>query len=343
MNNLKNIDFDDNDILIFTNSYEQHVLENPLLNSKIPIWVEFLKTKKYYRDNGIDEDYYFYKRFGITANDLSLIERLISRVKKGKGLEKKLNTNIGGNFGVQDTTLFSDFREQEEYENNNNFELLDEVQDAMDKYYKKMKKNTARRNWKEDNSNNRPWEAERSGSVANVPNRYYSEDILSERPSIEFDVQQFAKSSMLNMSKTNIIQKFDKINSTLDHNDLLPSTYSMNDPNYRPHMNDPNYKPNMSCSKKVHFSNEIDDSINSNPNSKDVGVARFEQDQNAMAKLWQQQDILQQRTLTRNTAIPNKNAFEHQFSYLDANYNRVEDPRLLGQSSRMDNRSTFNR
>ena len=39
------IDFDDNDILIFTNSYEQHVLENPLLNSKIPIWVEFLKNR----------------------------------------------------------------------------------------------------------------------------------------------------------------------------------------------------------------------------------------------------------------------------------------------------------
>jgi hypothetical protein len=142
-------------------------------------------------------------------------------------------------------------------------------------------------------------------------------------------------SNMLNMSKTNIIQKFDKINSTLDHNDLLINTYSMNDPNYKPHAGN----PNMSCSKKVHFSNEIDDSIN----SKDIGVARFEQDQNAMAKLWQQQDILQQRTLTRNTAVPNKNAFEHQFSYLDGNYNRVEDPRLLGQSSRLDNRSTFNR
>ena len=58
---------------------------------------------------------------------------------------------------------------------------------------------------------------------------------------------------------------------------------------------------------------------------------------------YRQQDILQQRTLTRNTAIPNKNAFEHQFDYLDCNYNRVEDPRLLGQSSRLDNKSTFNR
>jgi hypothetical protein len=343
MNNLRNVNFDDNDIQIFINSYEQHVLENPLLNSKIPLWVEFLKTKKYYRDNGIDEDYHFYKRFGITENDLSLIIRLIDRVKRGKSLEKKLKTNVSGNFGVQNTSIFSDFAEQDEYENNSNFELLDEVQDAMDKYYKKMKKNTARRNWKQDNSNTRPWEAERSGSVANVPNRYYSEDILSERPSIEFDVQQFARSNILNMNKTNIIQKFDKINNTLGHNELLTSTYSMNDPNYRPHMNDLNYKPNMACNKKVQFSNEIDDTINNNPINKDIGVARFEQDQNAMAKLWQQQDILKQTNLTRNSAIPNKNAFENQFSYLDCNYNRVEDPRLLGQSSRMDNRSTFNR
>ncbi len=335
MNSLRNINFDDNDISIFINSYEQHVLENPLLNSKIPLWVEFLKTKKYYRDNGIDEDYYFYKRFDITNDDLNLIYRLINRVKNGKGLEKVLKTNVLGNFGVQDSTIFSDFNEQEEVGNNNNFELLDEVQDAMDKYYKKMKKNTARRNWKQDNSNRRPWESERSGSVEDEVNRYYTEDILSERPSIEFDVQQFAKSNMLNMSKTNIIQKFDQINNTLDHNDLLKNTYSMNDPNYKPHAGN----PSVSCSKKVHFSNEIDDSIN----SKDIGVARFEQDQNAMAKLWQQQDILQQKTLTRNTAIPNKNAFEHQFSYLDCNYNRVEDPRLLGQSSRLDNRSTFNR
>jgi len=330
MSSLRNINFDDNDISIFINSYQQHTLENPLLNSKIPIWVEFLKTKKYYRDNGIDEDYHFYKRFGITNNDLSLIERLIERVKKGKSLEKKINTNITGNFGVQDSSMFSDFTEQEEYENNNKFELLDDVQDAMDKYYKKMKKNTEKRNWKKDNSNTRPWEAERSGFISGEPNRYYSEDILSERPSVEFDVQQFARSDILNMGKTNIIQKFDKINSTLDHNDLLTSTYSMNDPNY---------KPQMSCSKKVHFSNEIDDTLN----NKDIGVARFEQDQTAMAKVWQQQDILQQRTLTRNTAIPNKNAFEHQFDYLDCNYNRVEDPRLLGQSSRLDNRSTFNR
>jgi len=328
MNNLKDIDFNDDDIRIFINSYEQHVLENPLLNSKIPIWVEFLKTKKYYRDNGIDEDYYFYKRFGITLVELQIILKLINRVKRGKGLEKHLKTNVTGNYGVDNTKIFSDFNEQEEYENNNNFELLDQVQDAMDKYYKKMKKNTARKNWK----NNRPWESERSGSVADVPDRYYSEDILSERPSIEFDVQQFAKSNILNMNKTNIIQKIDKINSKLDNNDLLTNTYNMNDSQQ---MN----KPNISCNKKVQFSNEIDNSIN----NKDIGVARFEQDQNAMARLWQQQDILQQRNLTRNTAIPNKNAFEHQFSYLDCNYNRVEDPRLLGQSSRLDNRSTFNR
>ena len=55
--------FSDEDIDIFLISYKKHVLENPLLNQKIPVWVEFLKTKKYYRENGMEEDYFFKKRF----------------------------------------------------------------------------------------------------------------------------------------------------------------------------------------------------------------------------------------------------------------------------------------
>jgi len=345
MNN--QVNFNDDDINIFINSYEQHVLENPLLNSKIPIWVEFLKTKKYYRENGIDEDYYFNKRFGITNNDLQIIIKLINRVKMGKSLERKVKTNVKGDMGVTSTTIYSNFDEQEDYENKKpSFELLGEVQDAMDKYYHKMKKNAERKNWKQ-NQNDRTWNPSSRNyykdsdvlyeddkwppinSVSNIPDRYYSEDILSERPSIEYDVQEFAKSKILNMNKTNIIQKFDKINNTLQDNQLLSNTYG----------NNPNNIGQINCNKKVQFNNQIDDSIH----NKDIGVMRFEQDQNAMSRLWQQQDILRQRDLTRNTAIPNKNPFEHQFDYLDCNYNRVEDPRLIGQSSRLENRSTFNR
>ena len=42
---------------------------------------------------------------------------------------------------------------------------------------------------------------------------------------------------------------------------------------------------------------------------------------------------------TRNRAIKNDQPFENQFQYLDCNYNQVLDDRLIGTSSRLDNRS----
>ena len=58
------------DIDNFLKSYEQNLLEGVSPNSKIPIWVEYLKTKKYYRHNGMDEDFFFNKRFNMTNEDL---------------------------------------------------------------------------------------------------------------------------------------------------------------------------------------------------------------------------------------------------------------------------------
>ena len=65
----------------------------------------------------------------------------------------------------------------------------------------------------------------------------------------------------------------------------------------------------------------------------DIGAARF----------WQDQDILNPGAQTRKPAIKNKQPFENQFQYLDCNYNRVEDPRLIGKGSRMDNRERMER
>jgi len=44
---------------------------------------------------------------------------------------------------------------------------------------------------------------------------------------------------------------------------------------------------------------------------------------------------------TSNTGIKNCNSVEQQFNYLDCNYNRVLDPRIIGISSRTENRSIF--
>jgi ribosomal protein S19E (S16A) len=70
--------FENEDINIFINSYKQHIIENPLLNSKIPMWVEYLKTKKHYKENGMEEDYFFKKRFRITEEDLITIHKLMN-------------------------------------------------------------------------------------------------------------------------------------------------------------------------------------------------------------------------------------------------------------------------
>jgi hypothetical protein len=323
--------FTTEEIDLFIDSYTRHVVENPLLNQKIPIWVEFLKTKKYYQENGMEEDYFFKKRFGITNDDLLKIRELINRIKNGKSLDRRLKTKIKGNAGIDALTgmsSFSQFSEEDEYENKPaQFEMLAEIQDAMDAYQNKMKKQAYRRNWKQSQQTSRNWHPE--GSVSGVPDRYYDSDMFSEKPQISYDVQAFAKTGLMNMNKTNQIQKLEKINNILNYNDLITNDF------------DEEYKrsvPNLACKKKVQFTNDIDTSINAGDQdlkNMDVGAARF----------WQDQDILFKgpSSTDKNRCVPNKNPFEHQFQYLDANYNRVPDPRLMGQSSRNDNRSMFRR
>lgn len=320
--------FSNEDIEIFLESYKKHVLENPLLNQKIPLWVEYLKTKKHYRENGMEEDYFFKKRFGITNDDLMQINELISRVKSGKSIDRRIKSKVKGNGGINSLTGFSSlssFDENEVFDGTPKFELLNEIQGAMDEYQQKMKKSSARVNWKQGNKTKRNWEPE--GTVVGVPNRYYEEDLFSERPQISYDVQAFGRTGLLNMNKTNMIQQLDKMNNILDYNDLITNDF------------DSEYKrsvPNIACKKKVQFTNKIDPTIGVDEQAKnmDVGAARF----------WQDQDILNVGNNTNNNkCVPNKNPFEHQFQYIDANYNRVPDPRLMGQASRNDNRAMFRR
>ena len=246
MDNFKN-----EDIIMFVDSYKQNILENPLLNSKIPVWVEYLKTKKHYRENGMEEDYFFKKRFGITNDDLITINKLIDRVKRGKTLTKQNKSNVRGSSGITSLSSFSTFDENQQYpENGKNFELLDQVQDAMNSYYIKMKKNSDnKKGWKRNNYKNNPNEQynstwDPSGCIESEPDRYYTEDINSHRPQVEFDVQNFAKTEVFNMNKTNIIQKLDDISDKLDYNNLITNDF------------DTEYKrsvPNLNSKKKFNF------------------------------------------------------------------------------------------
>ena len=342
--------FRDEDIEIFCLSYKQHIAENPLLNSKIPIWVEYLKTKKHYRDNGMDEDHFFNKRFGISNEDITTIHRLIDRVKRGKTLTKISKSNIKGADGTFGSNIYSGFDETENYDNvQPRFELMGELQPALDAYNKKMKKHQQKQKWRQS-TDPRVWDP--NGCVQDEPDRYYTEDMYSTRPQVEFDVQDFARTKMFNMGKTNIIQQIDKINDILDSNNLITNDF------------DTEYKrsvPNLSSKKKVQFTNQIDAQIGNNEltesNRSDWKfgngmISGLEQGLGGpvhysgspeSTRLWQDVDLLAGRGNTRKSGVDNRNSFEHQFQYLDGNYNRVPDPRIIGTSSRTENRSTFKR
>jgi hypothetical protein len=342
--------FLDEDIEIFCSNYKQNIVENPLLNTKIPIWVEYLKTKKHYRDNGMDEDPFFNKRFRISNDDIMTIHKLIDRIKRGKTLTKVSKTNIKGAEGNFGSNIYSTFDENENYDDvQPKFELMGQVQNALDSYNKKMKKHQLKHKWKQS-TDPRVWDP--NGCVKDEPDRYYTEDMYSTRPQVEFDVQDFARTQMFNMGKTNIIQQIDKINDILDSNNLITNEF------------DTEYKrsiPVINSKKKVSFSNHIDYSIGNNEltesnhadwkfgNGMVSGLQQGIGGQNQYTgspeatRLWQDVDLIAGRGQTRKSSINNRNSFEHQFQYLDGNYNRVPDPRIIGTSSRTENRSTFKR
>ena len=117
MNNSNN--FSDEDIDGFLKCYEQNLLEGIAPNAKIPIWVEYLKTKKYYRQNGMQEDFFFNKRFNMTNEDLINLQKILNRVKRGKKINRVNRTNIQGNIlsnsmlDTSNTNMYSEFDERE--------------------------------------------------------------------------------------------------------------------------------------------------------------------------------------------------------------------------------------
>lgn len=368
--------FSDEDINLFCSDYNKHIASNPLLNSKIPVWVEYLRTKQHYRQNNILEDSFFKKRFSINNEDLITIHKLIDRIKRGKTLTRISNSNIKGTsqiFGSNiyssfdetpqtiGSNIYSSFNENANFDNDKpTFEIMNEIAPAMDAYNRKMKKHQKRHKWKQS-TDSRVWEDPSKfkfanfnpeGCVQDEPDRYYTDELYSTRPQVEFDVQDFARTQMFNMNKTNIIQQLDQMNDILDSNNLLTNEF------------DDEYKrsvPVINSKKKVSFENKIDSCIGNNQLTQEnrtnwnfgngmvsgleqgIGGPTHYNGSPETTRLWQDVDLLAGRGLTRKPAINNLNPFEHQFDYLDGNYNRVPDPRIVGTSSRLENRSTFKR
>jgi len=337
MNHNRN-DFCDEDIDILVRSYEMNINQgSPLLDSKIPVYIEFLKAKKYYRINNIDEDYFFYKRFNITEQDINIIHELIMRIKNGKNLHETINYNVNGNYFNSNRSLinYSNFDENDDLTNQNKFELLSQVEGAMNDYYTRMKKlknrkiNSSVNNYGNERSFNVP-----ANSVADVPDRYYNNGLNSERPDIQYDVLGFAKSKLMNTRLTgndSVASKLDKINNIIDYNQESAEF----DTEFKKSI------PNINSRKKVSFNNNtfINDNL-SGQQLYDNEEKEIRENSNN-GRFWQDQDILKTNLTTRNSCLKNKQPFENQFQYLDTNYNRVLDPRLMGESSRQDNRSYF--
>jgi hypothetical protein len=338
MNSINN--FTTEDIDNFLKSYEQNLLEGIAPNPKIPIWVEYLKTKKYYRQNGMEEDFFFNKRFNMTNEDLINLQKILNRVRQGKKINKINRTNVQSNMlsnrmlDQSNTNMYSEFDESEEITDSdaNKFELLSQVSGAMDDYYAKMKKAKEKKlAWKNGNKDYRyQRELAMSGSVQDVNNPYYIEQEYSARPQVEYDVQAFARTPLYNMGKTNIINRIDEISAVLDNNNLITTDFQ----NGR--------AVPVVMTNKPTYSNKWDTQLINKQHQGEDYMGLKNQDP-AATRFWQDQDILNPGAQTRKPAIKNRQPFENQFDYLDCNYNRVEDPRLIGQSSRMDNRSRMER
>jgi hypothetical protein len=347
-----NNNFTNEDIELFIKSYEENLLDGNVSNQKIPIWVEYLKTKKHYRQNGMEEDFFFNKRFNITNDDLINLQKIINRVKQGKKINRRNNTAIQPNMlsnrslDTTNTGSFCDFDETQEITKKDatKFELLSQVSSAMDDYYTKMKKAKDKKlSWKNGNNDYRHqrdidisnitkddefnnYQYQRNltmaGSIKDVNNPYYIEQEYSTRPQVEYDVQAFAKSPLYGLGKTNIINKIEEVSNILNNNNLITTDFR-----------DGRAVPVVLTNKSTYV-NHFD------KNDNGMGM---EPKNSSATRFWQDQDILNAGYQTRKPAIKNKQPFENQFDYLDCNYNRVPDPRLIGQASRMDNRARMER
>jgi hypothetical protein len=382
--------FSDEDIEYFLKSYKNNLLEGVAPNPKIPVWIEYLKTKKHYRQNGMQEDFFFNKRFNMTNEDLINLQKIMNRVLRGKKINKmnrstvqanilsnpvldNSNPNMYSPFDKLGTNIYSGFDENMEIteKDASKFELLSQVTGAMDDYYSKMKKAKEKKlSWKNgnkdyryqreldmssgstlnsnsnsnsySNSDSNSYDNEinneinyrrnlaMSGSIQDVNNPYYIEQEYSARPQVEYDVQSFAKSPLYNMSKTNIINRIDEISNILNNNNLITTDFD----NGRAVPVVMTNKPIYSIRWDTDLINkQLQDENYMGLKNKDPSATRF----------WQDQDILNPGSQTRKPSIKNKQPFENHFQYLDCNYNRVMDPRLIGQGSRMDNRAKMER
>ena len=346
------------DIDLFIKTYEKELSIGNIPHSKVGLWIEYLKAKKFYNINNIDEDAFFNKRYSITKSDIKDILIHLNKIKKGKHLYKSDNYAIrGNNYTVNgnnsnNNTFINynnvddneDYSDNEENQNKNkNFELLSQVEGALYEYNEKMRKN------KNKNKTN-----VQNNAMNNYRNNFNDKRVNNDMNNCNdrgtnYNVQGFVKSPLTNSNK---IHAIDQLSNQHGEYGKYGSTSDM-DKNYF----DMEFKrsiPNIVNNKRHQEHNlkynSVDNENNMNCNiGRGVGVGgsgtnyneRYNQDvlYSNNYRFNQDQDILKANLTTRDPSQKNKQPFENQFQYLDCNYNRIPNKTLIGESSRMDNRS----
>jgi hypothetical protein len=318
MNSIFNIS--DDDINLFTISYNKNLL-NGTVDPQIPVYVELLKTIKHYRDNNIDFDYFFLRKYNFTDEDNQKLHKLLNRLKKGKTLyHTQINNNITASSNNKNKYIYSYFNDQEKYDEQPKFEILQNVESAMSDYYKKMNKMKNKREMDQCNKGNRAWD-----SVDGVSDRYYTPQENSERGQIEFDKLGFARSKLFDTDKSNMINNLSIVDEVLRNENLITNDFNNQ------------YKRGVGTiqhNNNIPYYDNIQNGLNITNN-------KLKNSDPVANRFWQDNDLMNSSPNTRIPAIKNKQAFENQFQYLDTNYNRVPDPRLNGSATRFQNRSTF--
>jgi hypothetical protein len=364
MNGMNDINgMNNNDIDLFINTYEKELNNGIIPHPKIGLWIQYLKSLKFYNINNIDKDPFFDKRHSITKNDIKEINTFMNRIKKGKHLYKNDNYGVigggvgvgggvgGGGVGGSNNSFihynYVDDNDDDEdnnkgSSNKNHFELLSQVEGALYEYNEKIKKNKNKNKNNQDRSMDRNQLKIRESPMNICPNNN------------KYGVQNFAEDPVNNANLSNAINQLENTEKLINYNytNRFDNEFKRSIPNIA------NNKRHQEHNTRYNLVNDNlvnDNLVNHNYSNINgaIGVGatgmgatgtiadRYKQDAlyTNNYRFNQDQDILKVNLITRETSQKNKQPFENQFQYLDCNYNKIPNKSLIGESSRMDNRT----
>jgi len=103
---------------LFFKYYNSKIHSATELNPKMHLFAEFLKHKKYYMQNNIN-DTLLLKNFGLSKSDMRELDSIIDKIREGTVEETNKNNSNKTNISGKDAeSLYYNFNENEEDEPN---------------------------------------------------------------------------------------------------------------------------------------------------------------------------------------------------------------------------------